>query len=249
MHKNKYFRLNELGMKIKKLREKEPEKFKKLFDKIEVDKLDTYDYSPSCLSITCQRGTLSQIESGRQLPSPDFLFAIHKLFNISLDFLVFSHNLPEIEEFLKIYKRLNSEQQGDLVKTCFEKSDKFVADRGADDDILDFRFRLNEVKQYKKLTFNKIYQTVGMSKNTVEKYHSKRSLSPEELGRMRNSALSYLIRFCENFEVSLDFLLEGTFWCDGFPCELSSELRRFCYQTQLEILSAWLAEAKKFLNF
>ena len=81
----------------------------------------------------------------------------------------------------------------------------------------------------------------------MQKYHSlKNDIDSEKYIENRNSALGYLIKFCLGTEVSLDYLLYGTYSDEEYPIELSDTLWCYDYEKQIEILILWLEEAKDF---
>ena len=221
--------------------------YKNLLDQISPAKIDYYDYSKKDLNITYNKGTVCKIEKGDQNPSTDFLFLIHKLFNKSLDYLAFGHTLQEIEEFVKIYSSLDAKKQEVLCERCFSEVKRiFKPDRKEFADIPDFRSRLNEVKKLSELTNNEFCKLIGASKNTVEKYHSKIRVNCKEYEKQRVSSLDYLMKVCNGLNVSLDYLLEGTYFSEDYPSELSNELRCYNYTKQRYIHKIWLDKAKQF---
>ena len=90
---------------------------------------------------------------------------------------------------------------------------------------------------------------LGVSKNTMDKYHSKKNdVQSKKYADIRNTALEYLIRFSLTTKCSLDYLLYGTCLLEGFPSELMELLRNYDYAKQTQILKLWLEETKKFFK-
>lgn len=241
----------------------------KLIEKLNSEFIDYCDYSVKDIHISYGSNTVSKIENGKMLPSTDFLYLIHKCFNKSLDYLIFGKTLPEIEEFQKIYKRLYESNQDLLIRKCYaltEENFKKDRDDEADDElndelydeeflnnknIVDYRVRLNDVRKYicdsKNITQLEFCKLIHSTKNTMDKYHStKNEIYSEKYVKCRNSALRYLISFCSGAGVSLDYLLEGTYYDENYPWELSARLWCYDYEQQIKILKLWLEEAKKF---
>ena len=210
------------------------------------------DYSKKKIILTYNKSSVSKIEHNEQYPSTDFLYLAHRYFNRSLQYLAFGETLPTFENFEKIYKRLNEKQQDLLVDKCIKKSVKiFIKDRENESEqnekFIDYRTRLNEIREYSRLTNMEFCRLIGTSKNTMDKYHTQkiRQNSDEYLKR-RNSALEYLIKVCCGIGVYLDYLLEGTYYNVNYPIELSNELFCYNYAKQVHILKLWLEEAKFF---
>lgn len=100
-----------------------------------------------------------------------------------------------------------------------------------------------------KLTQKQFSELLGVSKNTMDKYHSKKNdVQSKKYADIRNTALEYLIRFSLTTKCSLDYLLYGTYLLEGFPSELMELLRNYDYAKQTQILKLWLEETKKFLK-
>lgn len=100
-----------------------------------------------------------------------------------------------------------------------------------------------------KLTQKQFSELLGVSKNTMDKYHSKKNdVQSKKYADIRNTALEYLIRFSLTTKCSLDYLLYGTYLCEGFPCGISELLRNYDYAKQTQILKLWLEEAEKFFK-
>lgn len=225
------------------------------------DDYDNYgDYSLTDIEFSYKKDYVSKVEHGIVFPSTDFLFLIHLRFNVSLDYLVFGHNLPEIEELRKICKHSGKSKINDFCFNCFnllEGNSKYIEDFDDEDEdfFLDYRARLDEVRKYfcnhqqRKLTQKQFSELLGVSKNTMDKYHSKKSdVQSKKYAEIRNTALEYLIRFSLTTKCSLDYLLYGTYLCEGFPCGISELLRGYDYAKQTQILKLWLEEAEKFFK-
>ena len=225
------------------------------------DDYDNYgDYSLTDIEFSYKKDYVSKVEHGIVFPSTDFLFLIHLRFNVSLDYLVFGHNLPEIEELRKICKHSGKSKINDFCFNCFnllEGNSKYIEDFDDEDEdfFLDYRARLDEVRKYfcnhqqRKLTQKQFSELLGVSKNTMDKYHSKKSdVQSKKYAEIRNTALEYLIRFSLTTKCSLDYLLYGTYLCEGFPCGISELLRGYDYAKQTQILKLWLEETKKFFK-
>lgn len=250
------FYAKEIGTRICSLRKningKESISMKKFIEKLNSEDIyfDTYFYSETDIKISYGKSVVSKIENGEMLPSTDYLYLVHKRFNKSLDYLVFGHTLSEIEEFQMIYKRMYEEVQESFVYECVDMAEeKFQRDYDCDDIFVDYRIRLNEVRKQickqKRITQLEFCKLMGLSKNTMEKYHStKNERYTEKYVEYRNTALYYLIPFCSSTGVSLDYLLEGTYFDELYPAELSEALRYYNYDNQLCILKMWLKEAK-----
>lgn len=218
---------------------------------------DSDKYSNKEIKISYSRSEISKIEMGEILPSTDYLYLIHEYFKKSFDYLVFGHTLSEIEEFIKILKSLSESKQNSLIYRCIELAEKsFEKDRDDeleedDEKFNDYIMRINEVRKnfckHKKITQLDFCGLIGSSKNTMQKYHSlKNDIDSEKYIENRNSALGYLIKFCLGTEVSLDYLLYGTYSDEEYPIELSDTLWCYDYEKQIEILILWLEEAKDF---
>lgn len=174
--------------------------------------------------------------------------------------MVFGHNLPEIEELRKICKHSGKSKINDFCFNCFnllEGNSKYIEDFDDEDEdfFLDYRARLDEVRKYfcnhqqRKLTQKQFSELLGVSKNTMDKYHSKKSdVQSKKYTDIRNTALEYLIRFSLTTKCSLDYLLYGTYLLEGFPSELMELLRNYDYAKQTQILKLWLEEAEKFFK-
>ena len=223
------------------------------------DDYDNYgDYSLTDIEFSYKKDYVSKVEHGIIFPSTDFLFLIHLRFNVSLDYLVFGHNLPEIEELRKICKHSGKSKINDFCFNCFnllEGNSKYIEDFDDEDFFLDYRARLDEVRKYfcnhqqRKLTQKQFSELLGVSKNTMDKYHSKKSdVQSKKYADIRNTALEYLIRFSLTTKCSLDYLLYGTYLLEGFPSELMELLRNYDYAKQTQILKLWLEEAEKFFK-
>lgn len=260
----------EIGVRLKQLRNGlerkniNGNKFKTATQFIELlnsDEIDYGEYSITDIKIPRKKQYVSKLENGILLPATDYLYLVHKRFNKSLDYFVFGHTLPEIEKFNRIFKRLDNNKQWSLIDRCFELAeDKFKKDRDYDDDkdvFVDYRLRLYEVRKYfcnnqvqGKLTQVQFSKLVGVSKNTMDKYHSKKNdVCSKKYANTRNSALDYLIKFSVTTKCSLDYVLYGTYFDEDYPVELSETLRCYDYKKQMQILKLWLEEAKKFQNF
>ena len=169
----------------------------------------------------------------------------------------FGHNLPEIEELRKICKHSGKSKITDFCFNLLEDNSKYAEDFDDEDEdfFVDYRARLDEVRKYfcthqqMKLTQKQFSELLGVSKNTMDKYHSKKNdVQSKKYADIRNTALEYLIRFSLTTKCSLDYLLYGTYLLEGFPSELMELLRNYDYAKQTQILKLWLEETKKFFK-
>lgn len=251
----------EIGRRIKQLRKnikvvnnvkEESISIKNFLEELKSENIDYYSYSEKDIVISYNKSAISKIESGIMLPSTDYIFLIHKYFNQSLDYLVFGYTLPEIEDFEKIYRSLSREKQELLIDICMDRVEEtFKKDRDDESEqeekFIDYRYRLNEVRTYNRLTIEEFCNLIGSSKNTMEKYHStKVRANSKKYVEYRNSALRYLMKVCSGVGVSLDCLLEGTYYDENYPRALSEELRCYNYHKQVHILKLWLKIAREF---
>lgn len=267
MQKNAYREIDkktmseEIGKRIKQLRKNikvvnnakdESISTKNFLEELNSEHIDYCNYSIKDIVISYNKSAISKIESGIMLPSTDYIFLIHKYFNQSLDKLVFGHTLPVIEDFEEIYSPLSREKQEFLIDICMDRAEE-IFKKNRDDEseqeekFIDYRYRLNEVKTYSRLTNEEFCNLIGSSKNTVEKYHStKVRANSKKYVEYRNSALRYLMKVCSGVGVSLDYMLEGTYYDENYPEALTEELRCYNYHKQVHILKLWLKIAKEF---
>ena len=109
------------------------------------DDYDNYgDYSLTDIEFSYKKDYVSKVEHGIVFPSTDFLFLIHLRFNVSLDYLVFGHNLPEIEELRKICKHSGKSKITDFCFNLLEDNSKYAEDFD-DEDIEKEIFRFSGV--------------------------------------------------------------------------------------------------------
>lgn len=99
------------------------------------DDYDNYgDYSLTDIKFNYKKDYVSKVEHGIIFPSTDFLFLIHLRFNVSLDYLVFGHNLPEIEELRKICKHSGKSKITDFCFNLLEDNSKYAEDFDDEDE-------------------------------------------------------------------------------------------------------------------
>ena len=228
-----------------------------LLELLNSEYINCYEYSKQDIILPYDKSCVFKIESGEILPSTDYLYLVHKVFNKSVDYLAKGHTLPEIEEFQRIYKRLDKSIQNSLEDRCIDLlKEKPERDRDYDCEefFIDYRVRMYEVRKYfctnypqGKLTQAQFSKLVGFSVNTMDKYHSmKNDVYSEDYVKIRNSVLEYLINFSIITGASIDYILYGTYFDENYPVALSEELRCYNYEKQKNILKLWLEEAKKF---
>lgn len=245
------------GRKVEDYFGKKCKTMEQLLELLNSEDINCYEYSKPDIILPYDKSCVFKIESGEILPSTDYLYLVHKVFNKSVDYLAVGHTLPEIEEFQRIYKRLDKYKQNSLEDRCIDllkKEPERDRDYECDDIFIDYRVRMYEVRKYfcehypqGKLTQAQFSKLVGFSVNTMDKYHSiKNDVYSEDYVKIRNSALEYLINFSTITGASIDYILYGTYFDENYPVGLSEELHCYNYEKQIKILKLWLEEAKKF---
>lgn len=179
------------------------------------------------------KSVISRIESGKQLPTTTLLYSIHRVFEVSIEELLFGENIKEVSILSKL-KPLSTTQDSekkrifdDYIKEC----ENYTVQKIDDDDE---KTCIREAREENGISVKDMADNLKVSNKTVYRLENGDSRVP----------LKHLLEYCRLFDLSLDYIIIGEFI--GLPDELQGLLGGYSYYTQIELMREFISIAKKF---